>query len=87
MAEVNKRRDCLARAALLLGVLFGAMPAAAQQAPAMSTQDLSKLVQNPRADTIMPPLANETNFRIGPKRETDNVLNIQPVVPFRANED
>ena len=81
---MSTTRNRLAVLALALAALCAA-PAEAE--PAMSAADLAKLVQNPLADTIMLPLANDTNFRVGPNRATANVLNVQPVVPFRLNED
>ncbi len=67
------------------GLLFFAVQAVAQQQP--STQDLAKLAQNPLADTISIPFANETNFPLGPYGQTGNILNIQPVIPFSLNKD
>lgn len=61
--------------------------AQAQQKAAMSAHDLAKLVQNPLADSISVPFANETNFPLGPYRGTGNIMNIQPVVPFRLSDD
>lgn len=48
---------------------------------------MAKLVQNPLADSISVPFANETNFPLGPYRQTGNILNIQPVIPFRLSDD
>ena len=44
--------------------------------------DLAKQAQNPVANLISLPLQNNTNFGIGPDDETQNILNIQPVLPF-----
>ena len=33
------------------------------------------------------PLQNNTNFNFGPRERTQNVLNIQPVVPFDLSDD
>ena len=51
------------------------------------TADLARAVQNPGADLISLPLQNNTNFEFGPRERTQNVLNIQPVVPFDLSED
>ncbi|MDR3468219.1 MAG: hypothetical protein P4M07_19980 [Xanthobacteraceae bacterium] len=75
-----------ARLAPICGLLFLAAPAAAQQ-PQLSAHDLAKLVQNPLADSISIPFANDTNFPYGPYRQTGNILNVQPVIPFRLNDD
>ena len=49
--------------------------------------DLAKAVQNPVADLISVPFQNNTNFNVGPGEDVQNVLNIQPVVPFQLNEN
>ena len=47
-----------------------------------SDADLVKAAQNPLANMISLPFQNSTNFGIGPHDRTQNVLNIQPVIPF-----
>ena len=49
--------------------------------------DLARAVQNPIADLISVPFQNNTNFEFGPRENTQNVLNIQPVVPVDLNDD
>lgn len=49
--------------------------------------DLAKKAQNPIANMISLPLQNNLNFNYGPEREPQNVLNIQPVIPFRLGSD
>ena len=44
--------------------------------------DLAKASQNPVGDLISVPFQNNTNFGIGSFKRTQNVLNIQPVVPI-----
>ena len=51
------------------------------------TAELARAVQNPVADLISVPFQNNTNFNFGPRERTQNVLNIQPVIPFDLNED
>src|SRR6516165_1484516 len=46
-----------------------------------STEALQKATQNPVANLISVPLQNNTNFGVGPYNGTQNVLNIQPVIP------
>lgn len=43
---------------------------------------LAKAAQNPVGDLISLPIQNNTNFGFGPNDRTQNVLNIQPVVPI-----
>ncbi len=67
-------------------------PAAAGQKPAepeseeSKTAALAKAAQNPVANLISFPLQNNTNFGIGPYERAQNVLNIQPVIPFHISE-
>jgi len=49
--------------------------------PANTTEALQKATQNPVADLISVPLQDNSNFAIGPNNRTQNVLNIQPVIP------
>jgi hypothetical protein len=51
-----------------------------------ATEALQKATQNPVANLISVPLQNNGNFDIGPFDRTQNVLNIQPVVPVRVSE-
>lgn len=52
-----------------------------------SATELAKATQNPIAKLISVPFQNNTNFNVGPDDKTQNILNIQPVVPFSLNED
>lgn len=53
---------------------------------AQSEEALAKAAQNPIASMISLPFQNNTNFDIGPENETQNILNIQPVYPFKIND-
>ncbi len=66
--------------ACILGV---AGTAFAQQ----DSESLAKAAQNPLASMISLPFQNNTNFDYGPEDGTQNVLNIQPVWPFKLNDD
>ncbi|MGA7877260.1 MAG: hypothetical protein WCA08_16495 [Desulfoferrobacter sp.] len=48
--------------------------------------ELARAVQNPVADLISLPFQNNTNFNFGPLKRTQNVLNIQPVIPIDLTE-
>jgi hypothetical protein len=63
--------------------LFAASPARAE----MSAEELAKLAQNPVGNLISVPFQNNTNFNIGPLNGTQNILNIQPVIPIEINKD
>ncbi len=60
----------------------------AQEKPAVEVQagDLQKATQNPISSLISVPLQNNANFGVGPLDRTQNVLNIQPVIPVRVSE-
>ena len=53
---------------------------------AQDTEELARAAQNPLASMISLPVQNNTNFEFGPEEDVQNVLNIQPVVPFSLNE-
>ncbi|HEY2619511.1 MAG TPA: hypothetical protein VGI78_19380, partial [Acetobacteraceae bacterium] len=56
-------------------------------AVAESATDLAKQIQNPIGDLISLPLQDNVNFGYGPHHGTQNVLNLQPVIPLHLNED
>ncbi|MHC4414889.1 MAG: neuromedin U [Planctomycetota bacterium] len=49
--------------------------------------DLAKAAQNPIADLISLPFQYNLNFNVGPDKDPQHVLNIQPVYPINLNED
>ncbi|MGE3291237.1 MAG: neuromedin U [Geminicoccaceae bacterium] len=51
------------------------------------TRELAKQAQNPIANLISVPFQNNTQFNFGPRERTLNVLNFQPVIPFKLNEN
>jgi len=75
-------RVAWAFASFLLATAF-APPAGA----ALSAEELAKLAQNPIANLISVPFQNNTNFGYGPEGGTQNILNIQPVIPITLNKD
>ncbi|HME27107.1 MAG TPA: hypothetical protein VKI44_38265 [Acetobacteraceae bacterium] len=52
-----------------------------------SATDLAKKLQNPIGDLYSFPFQNNTNFNYGPNRGTQNILNIQPVIPIHVNDE
>jgi hypothetical protein len=56
-------------------------------AAAVNADELRKAAQNPIASLISVPVQNNSNFNIGPSDRTQNVLNIQPVIPVRVSEN
>jgi hypothetical protein len=53
----------------------------------MSAEELAKLAQNPVGNLISVPFQNNTNLNVGPDNRTQNILNIQPVIPISVNEE
>lgn len=49
--------------------------------------ELAKKTQNPVANLISIPLQNNMNGGIGPNNRIQNVLNVQPVIPFSLNSE
>ena len=53
----------------------------------LSSEELAKLAQNPVGNLISVPFQNNSNLNFGPERKTQNVLNVQPVIPIGINND
>jgi opacity protein-like surface antigen len=51
------------------------------------TEDLQKQSQNPIADLVSVPFQSNSNFNSGPFNRTQEVLNIQPVIPMHLNSE
>jgi hypothetical protein len=64
-----------------------AKPGAQGPPTAEDTAALAKATQNPVASLISVPMQNSANFDVGPFDRTQNVLNIQPVIPVRISEN
>jgi hypothetical protein len=76
----------------ILAIFVSVLPSFAQnqpEAPSEQAQaeELQKATQNPVASLISFPLQNNSNFGIGPYDRTQNVLNIQPVIPIGMSKD
>ena len=59
----------------------------AASSEASATEALQKAVQNPVASLISVPLQNNANFSYGPYNRTQDVLNIEPVIPIKLSEN
>ena len=59
----------------------------ATPAAASNAEELRKQSQNPIASLISVPIQENWNFGIGPDNRTQNVINIQPVIPFSIGKD
>jgi hypothetical protein len=61
--------------------------AAAPASDRENADQLRKAAQNPVASLISVPVQENWNFNIGPYDRTQNVLNVQPVIPVSAGKD
>lgn len=53
----------------------------------LSAEDLAKIAQNPVGNMISLPFQNNTNFNYGPEKGTQDIVNIQPVIPISISPD
>lgn len=83
----------LKKLGLVLGCIFAFLVCTAYAAddkkadPHIQETELAKKTQNPVSDLVNIPFQNNTNFGYGPRNNTQNVLNIQPVVPLSLNNE
>ena len=82
----SKVRAVLRLAAGWLGIAAGGFLAGPAQAE-LSSEQLAKMAQNPVGNLISLPFQNNTNFNVGPRDGTQNILNIQPVIPVELSPD
>ena len=71
----------------LPGVLCGPFLLGAPAHAALGAEELAKLAQNPVGNLVSVPFQNNTNLNFGPDRRTQNILNIQPVIPVSMSDD
>src|SRR6185295_12551207 len=73
----------------LASVLFAvaAVAASASSRAEMTAEELAKLAQNPVGNLISLPFQNNTNLNFGPEKGTQNILNIQPVIPISVSKE
>src|SRR6266852_7588105 len=83
-------------ARVLLGILFLSPAIVKSQetgkpkeppAGANEAAELAKKLANPIASLISVPFQNNTFYGIGPLKGTQNIMNFQPVVPIKINEN
>jgi hypothetical protein len=73
----------LSRVAIIAAASVASTTARAE----LSAEQLAKLAQNPVGNLISVPFQNNVNLNYGPEKSTQNVLNIQPVIPIDVNKD
>jgi hypothetical protein len=80
---------------LALLIVWAGIPARGQSSasapPTDSSPDsdtaLAKKLQNPIGDLYSFPFQNNANFNYGPHKGTQDILNVQPVIPVHITED
>jgi hypothetical protein len=70
-----------------LAVAATALLAAAPAHAELSAEELAKLAQNPVGNLISVPFQNNSNLNAGPDKRTQNILNIQPVIPISVSDE
>src|SRR5205814_3888032 len=76
-------RACSWIAATFAATMMATSPVHAE----MSAEELAKIAQNPVGNLISVPFQNNTNLNFGPEKGTQNILNIQPVIPISISDD
>jgi hypothetical protein len=73
--------------AMAILLLASPLTGTAQEEIAEREDSLAKQAQNPIANLISLPFQNNTSFGVGEFDRAQNILNIQPVIPFELSED
>ena len=68
-------------------LLFTAILFSQENAAESNAEALRKASQNPIASLISVPVQNNSNFGVSPGYRTQDVLNIQPVVPLHVTKE
>jgi hypothetical protein len=69
------------------GLVVHAADAAKETAADDDATAIAKKLQNPIGDLYSVPFQNNTNFNTGPHKGTQDILNVQPVIPIHINSD
>jgi hypothetical protein len=77
----------LKRQLLTAASLAAALAAAATAHAELSKEELAKMAQNPVGNLITVPFQSNTNLNVGPLKGTQEILNIQPVIPIEVNPE
>src|SRR5277367_5413501 len=90
MHYLSRSAICVGVISLILSPIFLKAQSADQTKPTPSANEaaeLAKKLANPIASLISVPFQNNTFYGIGSLKGTQNVMNIQPVVPIKLNEN
>ena len=84
-----RRSQCVSRQFVVAGampfVVAVVLSATTTTAFGQESPELARQAQNPIASLISVPFQNNFNFDAGSKDDLQNVLNIQPVIPFQIS--
>jgi len=80
--KIQRRSSSIIMGVALLGILALPSPGYPE-----GESELAKQTQNPVADLISIPFQNNMNFGLEPNHRTQNILNIQPVIPFNLSDN
>jgi hypothetical protein len=72
---------------LWAAAVTAALTAASAAHAELSPEDLAKIAQNPVGNLISVPFQENAYFNVGPEGRTQNVVNIQPVIPISIGQD
>src|SRR5215471_6647710 len=78
------RERIMRRIAITIALIFLTVSRAHAE---LSAEELAKLAQNPVGNLISVPFQNNSNLNFGPLKKTQNILNIQPVIPIDVNSE
>ena len=74
-------------ATLRMALIVAGLGALSTARAELSSEELAKLAQNPVANLISVPFQNNANLNYGPRKQTQDILNIQPVIPIDFSPD
>ena len=80
---MNKQTKSMVLAVASMPALLAAAAAHAE----LSAEELAKMAQNPVGNMISVPFQNNANLNFGPQKGTQDILNIQPVIPIELNPE
>jgi hypothetical protein len=59
----------------------------AAPSPTVTAEDLAKSVHNPFEDFVKVPIEADTGFRVGPRNNAGESVNVEPAIPFLLGTD
>ena len=83
----QRNRLLLGAAPFFVASLLSAQVSPAPATAVNDTEALEKATQNPVASLISVPFQNNSNFGVGPYNRTQDIFNIQPVIPKRISKN